>query len=412
MRIFAANLKLKFKSATMNSDKLINRTIASAMKRAVRYLPVVTLIGPRQSGKTTLCRQLFNALPYANFEDAATLSEARNDPKAFIGKYPQGVIIDEAQRFPEIFSYLQVAVDEDRLKGGSVRQFVVTGSSNFALLQEVTQSMAGRTAILTLLPLSVQELSEHGIAATTSQLILRGGYPSVWTADDDGRQIILSNYYSTYVERDLRQLVNIRDLQAFQTFIRLCAGRIGTEFNASSLSVEVGVSVPTIKSWLSVLEASYIVFMLHPYYSSMGKRLVKTPKLYFYDTGLASWLMGINTVTQLDVHPLRGALFENLVVSEMMKHSFNTDRQPRLFFYRDRRQHEVDLLEEQADGTLHAYEIKSGTTYRQDFFSQLVYLRTVMGEKITSSLVLYDGDAENPKEVDGILNFRHIYDTK
>ena len=392
----------------MNPDKLINRTIASAITNAMRYLPVVTLIGPRQSGKTTLCRRLFDTLPYVNFEDVATLTEVKTDPKAFLGKFPQGLIIDEAQRFPEIFSYLQVAVDEDRLKGGDVRRFVVTGSSNFALLQEVTQSMAGRTAIETLLPLSVRELTEHGIAATTSQLILRGGYPSLWTADEDGRQVLLSSYYSTYVERDLHQLINVKDLQVFQTFVRLCAGRVGTEFNASSLSVEVGVSVPTIKSWLSVLEASYIVFQLHPYFSSVGKRLVKTPKLYFYDTGLASWLMGINTVEQLDVHPLRGALFENLVVCEMMKRSLNAGDQPRLFFYRDRRQHEVDLLEEQADGTVHAYEIKSGATYRQDFFTQLSYLRSVLGEKLTLSQVLYDGDAENPQKTDGILNFRHL----
>ena len=178
----------------MNPDKLINRTIASAITNAMRYLPVVTLIGPRQSGKTTLCRRLFDTLPYVNFEDVATLTEVKTDPKAFLGKFPQGLIIDEAQRFPEIFSYLQVAVDEDRLKGGDARRFIVTGSSNFALLQEVTQSMAGRTAIETLLPLSVRELTEHGIAATTSQLILRGGYPSLWTADEDGRQVLLSSY--------------------------------------------------------------------------------------------------------------------------------------------------------------------------------------------------------------------------
>lgn len=391
----------------MNKDSLIFRSLSQTISDVFRYFPVVTLTGPRQAGKTTLCRRIFGQLPYANLEDTATLEEMQADPKGFLAKYPNGVMIDEAQRYDQIFSYLQVIVDEDRMTDATPRKFIVTGSSNFALMQNITQSMAGRTAVLNLLPLSVEELMTYCPNATTSQLILRGGYPAVWSVDDRGRQAILSNYYTTYVERDLRQLINIKDLHSFHNFIRLCAGRIGSEFNASSLSVETGVSVPTIKSWLSILEASYIVFLLPPYYANIGKRLSKTPKLYFYDTGLASWLMGINTTEQLDIHPLRGALFENLVVNEAIKQKRNRGEQPQLYFYRDQRKHEVDLLIEAQDGSLSAYEIKSGKTFRTDFFTQLTYLRNVLGDNLQSTQVLYDGDQENPRTTDGILNFRN-----
>ena len=405
---FATKLNHNFKFVTMSNNILISRHLTSVISTTFNYLPVVTLTGPRQSGKTTLCRRLFGTLPYANLEDAATLAELELDPKGFVDKYPDGVIIDEAQRYTNIFSYLQVAVDDDRMTGARNRRFIVTGSSNFSLMKNVTQSMAGRTAVLTLLPLSVKELLNEYPYASTSQLILRGGYPAVWTAGDEGRQMILSSYYSTYVERDLRQLINLKDMRAFHSFIRLCAGRIGCEFNASALSVEVGVSVPTIKSWLSILEVSYVIYLLPPYHANIGKRLTKSPKLYFHDTGLASWLMGINTVEQLDVHPLRGALFENLVVSELMKRKYNQGEQPQLYFYRDQRQHEIDLIDEMQDGTLRAYEIKAGKTFRPDYFTQLAYLRSVLGDNLLSTQVLYDGDQENPQNVDGILNFRNM----
>lgn len=392
----------------MSNNTLISRSLAPIISGIFNYLPVITLTGPRQSGKTTLCRRIFGALPYVNLEDAATLAELELDPKGFIGKYPEGVIIDEAQRYENIFSYLQVAVDDDRMSGTPSRRFIVTGSSNFSLMKNITQSMAGRTAVLTLLPLSVKELLNEYPDVSTSLLILRGGYPAVWTAGDEGRQMLLSNYYTTYVERDLRQLINLKDLRAFHSFVRLCAGRIGCELNASALSVEVGVSVPTIKAWLSILEVSYIIYLLPPYYANIGKRLTKSPKLYFHDTGLASWLMGINTVEQLDVHPLRGSLFENLVVNEAMKQKYNNGEQPRLYFYRDQRQHEVDLIDEMQDGTIQAYEIKAGKTYRQDYFNQLTYLRTAIGDKLISTQVIYDGEQENPKKIDGIINFRNI----
>ena len=387
---------------------LIDRTLKETLSTIFRYMPVVTLTGPRQSGKTTLCRKLFAELPYVNLEDAATLAEIEYDPKQFLSKYPTGLMIDEAQRFDKIFSYLQVLVDEDRMTNGATRHFIVTGSSNFALMQKASQSMAGRTAVLNLLPLSVQEIMQAFPLATTLQLILKGGYPAIWTAAEEGRKLLLANYYTTYVERDLRQMVNLKDIHAFHSFVRLCAGRIGTELNTSSLAIDTGVSVPTIKAWISILEASYIIYLLPPYYANIGKRLTKSPKLYFCDTGLATWLLGINTTEQLETHPLRGSLFENMVINDVMKQKLNWGEQPQLFFYRDQRQHEVDLLDEMPDGTLRAYEIKFSMTYRTDFFTQLQYLRKTLGEKIISTQVIYDGNQESPQTHDGIMNYRTI----
>ena len=381
--------------------------MASYIESLFKYLPVITLTGPRQSGKTTLCRTVFSSLPYTNLEDASTLAEVRMDPKAFLAKYPKGVIIDEAQNFPEIFSYLQVAVDEDRITENE-RKFIVTGSNNFSLMQHITQSMAGRTAVMSLLPLSTEEILSARPDVGTSEMLLRGGYPAIWSVGLEGRQILLSNYYTTYIERDVRSLVNLKDLQAFQMFIRLAAGRIGQEFNASALSVEVGVSVPTIKNWLSVLSASYVVYLLHPYHANLGKRLTKTPKLYFYDTGLASYLLGINTVEQLDVHPQRGSLFENMVVNDILKHGANLGHQESLFFYRDKSQREVDVLRLLQEGSLEAYEIKAGMTFNTDYFKHLHYLQSLLGNQLKRTSVIYDGEQESQQPIDGYCNFRHL----
>lgn len=391
------------------NKSFINRRLSSSISEAFRYLPVVTLTGPRQSGKTTLCRELFPELPYANLEDAAVMDEVQADTKAFLGKYPQGVIIDEAQNYPELFSYLQVLVDEDRFHGRSDRHFIVTGSNNFSLIEKVTQSMAGRTAVMTLLPLSTQEIISHVPQASTSQLILNGGYPAVWTADDGARPLLLSNYYTTYIERDVRRLINVRDLRAFQTFIRLCAGRVGQEFNASSISNEIGVAVNTIRSWLSILIASYVVHLLQPYYANISKRLTKTPKLYFYDTGLAAFLLGITTTEQLDVHPLRGSLFENMIVNDFMKHGTNAGREEMLSFYRDKSQREVDIMRTLID-KVEAYEIKSSQTFQTDFFNNLNYVRPLLSDRLIRTTVIYDGDQENPQTDNGFLNFRHLFD--
>ncbi|MBR3713789.1 MAG: ATP-binding protein [Bacteroidales bacterium] len=387
---------------------LINREIKNILSSVFDYLPVITLTGPRQSGKTTLCRKIFGNLPYVNLEDESIRSEIEYDPKRFLAKYPDGVIIDEAQRFSKIFSYLQVAVDDDRMTDATKRRYIVTGSSNFALMQNVSQSMAGRTAVLTLLPLSNEEILEQYSNVATSSLILNGGYPAVWTSGDTARQLLISNYYNTYIERDLRQLINVKDLHLFNNFVRLCAGRIGTEFNASALAGDVGVSATTIRSWISILETSYIIHFVPPYYANINKRLTKSPKMFFHDTGLATWLMGINTTSQLDVHPLRGSLFENMVVNELIKQKLNRGQQPQLYFYRDQQQHEVDILEEMPDGSLNAYEVKSAMTYRQDFFKHLTYIRDILGDKIVSTKVIYDGTQENNQDFDGIINFRSL----
>lgn len=387
---------------------LINRDISCALFKVLDFLPIITLTGPRQSGKTTLCRRIYGNLPYVNMEDAATLTQFMDDPKRFLGQFPQGVIIDEAQRAEQIFSYLQVQIDEDRMKGIEEKHYIVTGSANFSLLQKAAQSMAGRTAVLTLLPLSTQEISKSFPNITTEERIVNGGYPAIWNSPKEARTILLSSYYNTYVERDLRQLINIKDLTRFHHFIRLCAGRIGTECNAAQLSVEVGVSLPTIQSWMSILEASYVIYRLQPYYANIGKRLTKTPKLYFYDTGLACWLLGIHSEEQLSTHPLRGNLFENMVINDMQKHYLNKGESPNLYFYRDQRQHEVDVLRLDAGGNIHAFEIKAGKTYRSDYFDGLHYLKKALGDVLQSTTVVYDGEEQNKEQFDAFVNYRML----
>ena len=389
---------------------LISRTLASSFSDVFSVLPVITLTGPRQSGKTTLCRELFPDLPYVSLEDSDTLAEVQADPKAFFNHHPKGVIIDEAHHFPNVFSYIQVIVDEDRFQGTDQHHYIVTGSSNFAMMEKITQSMAGRTAVYSLLPLSTAEIMSYQPEASTSKMLLYGGFPAVWTADNELlRQQLLSNYYTTYIERDVHTLINVKDLQAFQTFIRLCASRVGQEFNASAVSNEVGVSVPTIKHWLSILAASYVVYLLHPYYTDIGKRLTKTPKLYFYDTGLAAFLLGISTEQQMDVHPLRGALFENMVINDMMKLDLNRgNNMQQLFFYRDKSQREVDVLRILPPNLVEAYEIKSAQTWNVDFFANLNYLRPLLKERLLKTTVVYDGTQESHQTDNGIINFRHL----
>lgn len=400
------NLKLNFNFVKMNDNHLINRAIEPYILKSLDYFPVITVTGPRQSGKTTLCRKLFGHLPYVNLEDMSTMQRAKEDMKAFIKGFPLGAVIDEAQNLPEIFSALQVEVDEDRHKGDTTRKFIITGSSNFSLLASITQSMAGRTAIFRLLPFSLHEIGETGKVMPTDTLILRGGYPAIWM-QPDLRQTILSSYYSTYVERDARQVMNIKDVLPFFRFIRLCASRIGTEFKAAALSNEVGVSLPTINSWLSVLAASYIVYLLPPYSANIKKRLVKTPKIYFYDTGLAAYLLGIETEQVLSVHPMRGALFENMIVNEIMKQELNKGKEPRLYFYRDQSQHEVDLLRINAL-SVELYEIKSGMSYNPDFFKNMRYVRGLLQDSVSTSRVIYDGTEKSDSQFDGICNFRDI----
>lgn len=376
----------------------IKRQIEQVVRDMVPYFKVVTITGPRQSGKTTLCKQLFPDYEYVNLEDMSVREQASIDPKAFLSAFTSGVIIDEAQNYPELFSYLQVVSDAN-----PKRRYIITGSSNFSLLESITQSLAGRAAILTLLPLSLQELGDIS-HINTDTLLLNGGYPAIW-ANTQPRHLLYPNYYTTYVERDVRRIVNVTNLRDFQTFIRLSAGRVGTEFNASALSNAIGISVKTVQSWLSILTASYITFTLPPFYENIGKRLIKAPKLYFFDTGLLCYLLGIENEQQLSTHPLRGAIFENYVVAEAYKQLTNRGKEPTLYFYRDSSQHEIDLLL-QRGYQYEGYEIKSSQTFTREFLSGLHYLSKLLGERLTRSAVIYAGSEQLETSHDGIINYR------
>ena len=362
---------------------MINRELKEELLRVSEDFPVLILTGPRQSGKTTLCKMAFPDYSYVNLENPDTREKIVADPMTFLKGNRSGMILDEAQRYPDMFSYIQVLVDEDK----SMR-FILSGSINFTLMEKITQSLAGRAALMTLLPLSIKELNTDTV---TDELMFKGFYPAVW---GDGRRPydVYSNYYRTYIERDLRQLVNIKDLDLFRQFVRLMASRVANEFNASHISNELGIDQKTVQHWLGILTTSYIAFMLPPYYRNIGKRIVKAHKLYFYDTGLVCYLLGLEGSEQVATHPLRGALFENMVVAEFQKQSFNRGRTPHLFYYRDNTQKEVDLIEEPSYGQLHAYEIKSARRFNTQFCSGIDYFRKLYGDSVVGGKVLYDGD--------------------
>ncbi len=383
------------------SRKIIQRQQQKELERVHKMYSVIVVTGPRQSGKTTLCKEVFKDYHYVNLEDISLRNLILTSPKAFLKQYKKGLILDEVQNVPELLSYIQVIVDEDE-----TAKFILTGSNNFALMESVTQSLAGRSAVFSLLPLSHQELGTQIQEIDTNELILKGGYPAVWGKGFPVRDVS-RNYYNTYVERDVRQLLKIKEMIHFQTFIKLCAGRIGTELNASNLSNEVGVSAPTIKEWISVLEASYILFRLPPFFRNIGKRLVKSPKIYFYDTGLACFLLGIENETQLETHPLRGNLFENMVILEFLKNRFNQGKNSNLYFYKDKSQNEVDLIEENGM-KLNAYEIKSAKAFTKSFTKGLDYLRKTIGDDVISTQIIYDGEHDIFSEENGMINFRNI----
>lgn len=380
---------------------MITRLLDSEIRRLANLFPVVIVNGPRQSGKTTLCKMAFEQFEYINLENIATRGMVASDPLNYLKQHSSGLVIDEAQRLPELFSYIQVLVDEDKS-----RRYILTGSSNFALLGNVGQSLAGRAAILTLLPFAIEEMP-NAMEQTTNTLMLKGGYPAVW-CNGQSPQDVYSNYYTTYVERDLLQLVNIHNLSQFQQFVRLSAGRVSCEFNASDFANELGCDLKTIQHWNSILETSYITFMLPPYYRNIGKRIIKTPKRYFYDTGLICFLLGIENEQQLETHPLRGAIFENMVVAEMVKRKYHHGRRPNFYFYRDKSQKEVDLIEEETFEQLRAYEIKSAQSFHPQFTKGLEYFHGLYGEKVISTTVLYDGNEALTTDYNGYRNYRSL----
>ena len=373
---------------------------------ATRY-PVLTLTGPRQSGKTTLSRMAFPALPYVSLETPAQRELAEEDPVGFFARYGGGAVIDEVQRVPPIFSYLQGLVDEDPRPG----RFVLTGSQNLALVDAFSQSLAGRTTLTELLPLSLEEIRRFPHPpGDLDTLLWQGGYPRIYERGLPAAEW-LADYTATYVERDVRSLLNVGDLLLFQTFLRLCAGRTGQLLNLSSLANDCGISQPTARAWLSVLEASYIVFRLPPFFANLGKRLIKTPKLYFYDAGLAASLLNIESRQQLATHPLRGNLFESWVVAEIAKAHLHRGHRPRLSYYRDRSQVEIDLvLEKGADVVL--VEIKSARTPSGAYFSALDrFAQSLEGReapRIAGRVVVYGGDESQERSKGMLLSWRDL----
>lgn len=364
---------------------MIDRTIEPVLKELAAKYPVVTITGPRQSGKTTLCRKVFPDRAYANLERPDTREFAASDPRGFLGGYTDGVILDEIQRAPHLLSYIQSIVDERSAPG----QFILTGSQQLEVLNTVSQSLAGRTALLKLLPFSIAELGRRYLPTSVDRLLLTGFYPRIYDQQLDPTQA-LGDYFETYVERDMRQLTAVKDLRLFEKFIRLCAGRIGQVLNMQGLGNDTGVSHTTARAWLSLLEASYILFILPPWYSNISKRLIKSPKIYFYDVGLASYLLGLENDRHVSRDPLRGSLFENIVVIEALKYRYNRGRKSNLCFYRDGKGNEVDLILEFGPD-LFPLEIKAGETITPDYFKGLKLFSKIMPDLPWGSGLIYGG---------------------
>lgn len=380
---------------------MIHRDLELCIRENLHYFPVVTVTGPRQSGKTTLIREMFPELPYFSLENPDTYAMAMSDPRTFLSQHDNGMILDEVQNTPQLLSFLQGIVDEHR-----DRHYIISCSSQFSLLNNVTQTLAGRTAMLELLPLSFSEIKPLKENNNADQLIVSGFYPAIHAGLNIPR-LFYPAYVRTYIERDVRQLLQVKDLYQFQTFIRLCAGRIGSLFNASELSNEVGVSVNTIRSWLSLLQASYIVFLVHPYYENTRKRLTKTPKLYFYDTGLACYLLGIETELQLKSDRMRGHLFENMIVADTIKHRANVGKSVDVMFYRDSNGNEIDLLVPEGS-SFEAYEIKSSATYNSVFEKGFRNLPENLDSKIVRRAVVYNGVEERRNAPIEVLNYSSV----
>jgi predicted AAA+ superfamily ATPase len=379
---------------------MIERELKAKLELLVTKYPIVTLTGPRQSGKSTLLRNTFPDYKYVSLENTEYRLLAQNDPNGFLATYPDKTIIDEVQLVPSLFSYLQTHTDLKEKVG----MYLLAGSQNFLLMESITQSLAGRTAILKLLPFSQAELQTANLVKENiDNQIFTGCYPRIYDRDIDAIDFY-PFYIQTYIERDVRQLKHIGDINKFILFLKMCAGRIGQLLNLSSLANECGIAVSTAQAWLSVLEASYIIYLLKPDHNNYSKRLVKTPKLYFYDTGVACSLLNIIQVEQIATHFLRGALFENLVINEFVKKSLNTGQEPQLSFWRDKTGNEVDLIE-LIGGKQYAYEIKSGSTYSTDYFKGLRYWATHSHAETDACNVIYAGEESLKTSFGNVLSW-------
>ncbi len=382
-------------------ENYIHRDIETVVKEAAQYFPVITITGPRQSGKTTMIKHLFENLKYYSLEDLDTRALAEEDPVRFLHLHEDGMILDEVHNVPQLLSYIQGIVDENPKK-----RFILSGSSNFALLKKVSQSLAGRTGVFELLPLSYKEAGNVAYINNVDELLFNGLYPAICGGKNIPK-FLYPSYIKTYLDKDVRDLLAVKNMTQFNIFLRLCAGRIGSVFNASEIANEVGVSSATIQSWTSILQASYIIYLMPPYFENSRKRLTKAPKLYFCDTGLACCLLGIESSEQLTFNKMRGHLFENLIVMELLKRRFNEGKESDLYFYRDSNQNEIDILEGNIN-TMEAIEIKSAMTYSPSFAKALQKANDWIKADITRKTIVYAGDLENPDSDIRLINFRHI----
>jgi predicted AAA+ superfamily ATPase len=386
----------------------IQRELKKKLSLLKTQFPVIALLGPRQSGKTTLSREAFPTYEYVNLEELDIRQFANEDPKGFLENYAErsgkdGVIFDEIQNAPDLFSYLQVRVDKEKREGF----YILTGSQNILLNQHISQTLAGRIAIQTLLPLSIEELTlAHRLPSDLFTVLYQGFYPSIYAKKIDP-QDCYKGYIQTYVERDARQVRNISDLSLFQKFIKLCAGRIGQILNLTSLSSDCGISVNTARAWISILEASYVVFLLYPHHKNFSKRLVKSPKLYFYDPGLASHLLGIKSAETLVQHYLRGGLFESMILVNLMKQRFNAGKNSNLYFWRDKTGLEIDCLLEKG-GHLIPIEIKSGETIHSDFFDAILRFCDLANIPPSTGYVVYGGAEDQKRQTSHMISWKSL----
>ena len=380
----------------------IKRKIESTILEAAKYFPVITVTGPRQSGKTTMVKHIFPHLHYYSLEDLDTRSFAMEDPVRFLHLHEEGMILDEVHNYPELLSYIQGIVDEQPQK-----KFVLSGSSNFALLKKVSQSLAGRSGVFELMPLSIEEVKgQIEYVDDADQLLYQGLYPAVCSCKNIPK-FLYPSYVKTYLERDVRDLLNVKDIRLFNMFLKLCAGRIGSVFNASEIAGEIGVSSKTIQAWLSILQASYVVYLLPPYFENSRKRLTKSPKMYFCDTGLACTLLGIESAEQLAFDKMRGHLFENLIVVELLKRRLNEGKESNLYFYRDSNQNEVDILVNNGS-SLDAIEVKSAMTYNPSFEKALLKVNEWVNPPVGKRIIIYAGTLEDDKGDIRLLNYRNM----
>jgi len=382
---------------------MIKRTAEHTLRLLAKEFPVAVVTGPRQSGKSTLVQSTFPGKPYITFDEIDILESARTDPRGFLGRFPKGAIVDEAQKLPELFSYLKARVDRSRTPG----EFILTGSQQFGLMSHVSESLAGRAGFIQLLPFSLKELSAAKKLPPLDKLLFQGMYPPLYDRAMTARHWHAA-YVTTYLERDVRAMIHIRELSTFQRFLRMCAARAGQLLNISALANDCGISTPTARNWISVLEASYIIFLLQPHFANFGKRLVKSPKLYFHDAGLAAWLLNIQDPAHLSIHPSRGALFENLVIAELLKQRFNRGLASNLYFWRDNLGDEIDVLIDHG-ATLIPVEIKSGQTLTDDYFKTLNKWKKVTGKDINSYLI-YAGQTPHKRHSITVLPWNSMPD--